>query len=145
MPLTLWRLSVSLRPLVQTLESCPTCEASLSSTMSPIPRKGSRNNNISCRVDSGPRPLKGCQPLVYNLVVNSRSVKQGSPICKQCHSRHKKFFFLFRFNKLYVFLYISLFDQTIFYHQLYSLQTSPTRKNHRQTVRFQKNKNEEPY
>ena len=37
-PLTLWRLSVSVRPLVQTLGSCP---ASVAPWSSPIPRKGS--------------------------------------------------------------------------------------------------------
>ena len=41
--LALWRLSVSLRPLVQSLGSCPASGAPWSSAMPPIPRKGSGN------------------------------------------------------------------------------------------------------
>ena len=39
--LTLWRLSVSLRPVVQTLGSCPACKGSMVSCHAPIPQKGS--------------------------------------------------------------------------------------------------------
>ena len=48
---TLWRLSVSVRPLVQTLGSCTASGAPWSSVMSPIPRKGSGNqqqHTIAC-------------------------------------------------------------------------------------------------
>ena len=47
-PLTLWRLSVSLRPLVQTLESCPASGAPWSSAMPPSLGRGrvtNSNNN----------------------------------------------------------------------------------------------------
>ena len=48
-PLTLWRLSVSLRPLVQTLGSCPVSGAPWSSAMPPSLGRGrvTNNNNIS--------------------------------------------------------------------------------------------------
>ena len=45
--LTLWRLFVPLRSLVQVLGSCPASGAPWSSAMSPIPRKGSGNNDNS--------------------------------------------------------------------------------------------------
>ena len=46
-PLTVWRLSVSLRTLVQTLESCPASGAPWSSTMPPSLGRGRViNNNI---------------------------------------------------------------------------------------------------
>ena len=44
-PLTFWRLSVSLRPLVQTLGSCPASGAPWSSAMSPSLGRGRVNNN----------------------------------------------------------------------------------------------------
>ena len=45
-PLTLWRLSVSVRPLVQTLGSCPASGAPWSSAMPPsLGRGGVINNN----------------------------------------------------------------------------------------------------
>ena len=44
-PLTLWRLSVSLRPLVQTLGSCTASGAPWSSAMSPSLGSGRVNNN----------------------------------------------------------------------------------------------------
>ena len=44
-PLTLWRLSVSLRPLVQTLGSCPASGAPWSSAMPPSLGRGWVNNN----------------------------------------------------------------------------------------------------
>ena len=44
-PLTLWRLSVSLRPLVQTLGSCPASGAPWSSAMPPFLGRGRVNNN----------------------------------------------------------------------------------------------------
>ena len=48
-PLTLWRfslsLSLSLRPLVQTVGSCPACGAPWSSTMPPFPQRGGVINN----------------------------------------------------------------------------------------------------
>ena len=44
-PLTLWRLSVSLRPLVQTLGSCPDTGAPWSSAMPPSLGEGWVNNN----------------------------------------------------------------------------------------------------
>ena len=47
--LTLWRLSVSLRPLVQTLGSCPASGTPWSPVMPPIPRKGSVTNNNNNR------------------------------------------------------------------------------------------------
>ena len=46
-PLTLWRLSVSLRPLVQALGSCPASGGSKVFRHAPIPRKGSGSNNNS--------------------------------------------------------------------------------------------------
>ena len=49
-PLTLWRLSVSLRPLVQDLGSCPASGASWSSAMPPSLGRGrviNHNNNRS--------------------------------------------------------------------------------------------------
>ena len=49
-PLTLWRLSVSLRPLVQTLGGCPVSGAPWSSAMPPSLGRGRVNNNNS----SGP-------------------------------------------------------------------------------------------
>ena len=50
-PLTLWRFSVSLRPLVQTLRSCPASGAPWSSAMPPSLGRGwvnNNNNNIGC-------------------------------------------------------------------------------------------------
>ena len=44
-PLTLWRLSISLRPLVQTLGSCPAFGAPWSSTMPPSLGRCWVNNN----------------------------------------------------------------------------------------------------
>ena len=44
-PLTLWRLSVSLRPLVQSLESFPASGAPWSSAIPPSLRRGRVNNN----------------------------------------------------------------------------------------------------
>ena len=44
-PLTLWQLSVSLRPLVQILESCPASGAPWSSAMPPSHRWGRVTNN----------------------------------------------------------------------------------------------------
>ena len=48
-PLTLWRLSVSLRPLVQTLGSCPASGALWSSAMPPALGRGwvTNSNNFS--------------------------------------------------------------------------------------------------
>ena len=52
-PLTLWRLSVSLRPLVQTLGSCPASGAPWSSAMPPSLGRGRvTNNNISTTTGS---------------------------------------------------------------------------------------------
>ena len=47
-PLTLWRLSVSLRPLVQALESCPASGASWSSAMPPSLRRSRATTTITC-------------------------------------------------------------------------------------------------
>ena len=44
-PLALWRLSISLQPLVQALGSCPASGAPWSPRHAPIPRKESGNNN----------------------------------------------------------------------------------------------------
>ena len=44
-PLTVWRLSVSLRPLVQTLESCPASGAPRSFAMPPSLKRDRVNNN----------------------------------------------------------------------------------------------------
>ena len=56
-PLTLWRLSVSLRPLVQTLGSCPASEAPWSSAMPPSLERGrvnSNNNNKGISLEKPP-------------------------------------------------------------------------------------------
>ena len=49
-PLTLWRLSVSVRPLVQTLGSCPASGEPWSSAMPPSLGRGRVNNNNIIRV-----------------------------------------------------------------------------------------------
>ena len=48
-PLTLWRLSISLRPLVQALESCPDSGAPWSSAMPPSLGRGQVNSNNNNR------------------------------------------------------------------------------------------------
>ena len=52
-PLTLWRLSVSVRPLVQTLGSCPASGAPWSSAMPPSVGKGRVTNNNRAVDDHG--------------------------------------------------------------------------------------------
>ena len=54
-PLTLWRLSVSLRPLVQALESCPASGAPWSSAMPPSLGRGRVINNT--RIELGQKSL----------------------------------------------------------------------------------------
>ena len=68
-PLTRWRLSVSLRPLVQVLGSCPASGTSMVLLHAPIPRKWSsnqqqqRSEGKSCT--SRGRLLVGCEQLRY--------------------------------------------------------------------------------
>ena len=51
-PLTLWRLSISLRPLVQTLGSCPASGAPWSSAMPPSLERGRVINDNKTRKDT---------------------------------------------------------------------------------------------
>ena len=53
-PLTLWRLSVSVRPLVQTLESCPASGAPWSTAMPPSLGRGRVNNNNASKYHRRP-------------------------------------------------------------------------------------------
>ena len=50
-PLTLWRLSVSVRPLIQTLGSCPASGAPWSSAMPPSLGRGRVTNNNNNNID----------------------------------------------------------------------------------------------
>ena len=65
-PLTLWRLSASLRPLVQTLGSFPACGAPCCSAMPPSLKRGRVNNNnknfsrYACNVGLMETSLKDC-------------------------------------------------------------------------------------
>ena len=59
-PLTLWRLTVSVRPLVQTLRSCPASGAPWSSAMPPCLGRGrvtNNNNNNRKNSQNGPSYL----------------------------------------------------------------------------------------
>ena len=69
-PLTLWRLSVSLRPLVQTLGSCPASGAPWSSAMPPSLGRGrvTNNNNMSFKIMTEHYVLYGFQDRRKKLV-----------------------------------------------------------------------------
>ena len=75
--LTLWRLSVSLRPLVQTLGGCQASGVSWSSTMPPSLERGRVTNNNNNRYDCI-RNLQSslfhgtaCSDLCYNASTSS--------------------------------------------------------------------------
>ena len=72
-PLTLWRLSVSLRPLVQTLESCPASGAPWSSAMPPSLGRGRVTNNNNRKIVARAMRKEAKQEL-KNLFQNSSSV-----------------------------------------------------------------------
>ena len=71
-PLTLWRLSVSLRPLVQTLGSCPASGAPWSSAMPPSLGRGRVNNNRTALalynlISFGNNGMAKCLPKPLNV------------------------------------------------------------------------------
>ena len=68
-PLTLWRLSVFLRPLVQALESCPASAAPWSSAMPPSLGRGRVTNNNNNNQDV----FKECNITSYLELRMSRS------------------------------------------------------------------------
>ena len=67
-PLAYWRLSVSLRPLVHTLGSCPASGAPWSPAMPPSLGRGRVNNNMICCI---------LQYYVYVVVAASTAADNG--------------------------------------------------------------------
>ena len=76
-PLSLWRLSVSLRPLVQTLGSCPASGAPWSSAMPPSPGRGRVTNNNNKELKAVPLLHKQKPQQLLRLIQRSISIRQA--------------------------------------------------------------------
>ena len=80
-PLTLWKLSVSLRPLVQILESFPASGDPWSSAMPPSFGRGRvTNNNTKCK-----KPYTSAEELIKPCAEKMVKIKMGSWAKKKIH------------------------------------------------------------
>ena len=86
-PLTLWRLSVSLRSLVQTLESCSASGAPWSSAMAPSLERGR---------------------VINNIIQKTHILTQGWPTLRQNFLPHKHSFLFIAHNRVVVYLYFKV-------------------------------------